>query len=366
MTALRAEGNARRRILILCTYPLGVAPGQRFRFEQYLDTLQAAGIEATLEPFFAPWVWPVLYESGYALRKVWAVLEGFVRRLYSLRRAKRYDYVFIHLEAAPLGPPVIEWALFRLGCKVIYDIDDAIFINRTSDANRLAAPLRWRSKVEYVTRKSWRVTACNKFLVDWASQFNSSVVLLPTTIAPAYHRRAGQRVPGTRPVIGWTGSRSTNAYLDLVVPALVKLQVKHDFVLRVISDVAPEYPNIRTFEFVRWRKETEIEDLQGLDIGLMPVPDGLWEKGKVGFKAIQYSALEIVPVVSDVGSGPEVVLHGRTGFVVRNEEIEWYRALEWLLENPKSWRAFGVAAREHILARYSVPSQAKTYIDLFE
>ena len=355
-----------RRALILCNYPPGVAAGQRFRFEQYLGVLRDAGIEATVESFFPPWVWPILYRPGNPLRKAWAVVQGFGRRLALLRRIRQYDSIFIHLEAAPIGPPIIEWALFRLGCRVIYDIDDAIFINRTSEANRIVAPLRWRSKVAYVTRRSWRVTACNRFLVDWARQFNPRVTLLPTTVDPEYHRRRGSAAPNARPVIGWTGSRSTVAYLDIVIPTLARLQEKHDFMFRVICDVAPAYPQISNYEYVPWRKKTEIEDLQAIDIGLMPVPDGLWERGKVGFKAIQYSALAIVPVVSDVGSGPEVVMDGKTGFVVRNDGDEWYRALEWLLENPGRWAAFGVAAREHILTRYSVPSLAKTYVSLFE
>ncbi len=192
------------------------------------------------------------------------------------------------------------------------------------------------------------------------------VVLLPTTIDPEYHKRKTQKCPGARPVIGWTGSRGNLPYLDLVVPALTKLQETHDFSFRIICDTAPRYPTLRNFEYLPWRLETEIEDLLSFDLGLMPVPDGLWEKGKVGFKAIQYSALETVPVVSDIGSGPEVAIDRQTGFLVKNEDAEWYRVLAWLLDNPSTWSGFGAAARQHVLPKYSVPSQAKTYIGLFE
>jgi len=355
-----------KRVLILCTYPNGVAAGQRFRFEQYLGVLRNAGMEVTVAPFLPTWVWPILYQRGHILRKSLAVLEGLARRALLLLRATRYDYVYIHLEAAPLGPPLIEWCLFALGRKVIYDVDDAIFISRTSTANRLAAPLKWRSKVQYVARKSRRVTACNPFLVNWASEFNRDVVLVPTTIDPAYHFRTKPRAVGARPVIGWTGSRSNLKYLDLVVPALLKLQETHEFTFRVICDIAPDLPGIKHLEFIPWRLESEIEDLEALDIGLMPVPDGLWEKGKVGFKAIQYSAMETVPVASGVGSGAEVVLHEKTGFLVKNTESEWLHALRWLLDHPERWPVLGAAAREHIIEKYSVPSLAQTYIGLFE
>lgn len=355
-----------KRVLILCNYSGGYCAGQRFRFEQYLGILRAAGIDATVAPFFGAWMWPILFKPGNTLRKIWAVCGGIGRRCLLLLGVKKYDYVFIHLDAVPLGPPIIEWILFTLGCRVVYDIDDAIFISRTSSANRLAAPLRWRSKVAWVARHAWRVTGCNPFLVDWARQFNDDVVLLPTTIDPAYHRRTRRRAEGERPVIGWTGTRSNLSYLSLVIPALVRLQETHEFEFRVICDQEPANPGLKHYSFVPWRMETEIEDLQAFDIGLMPVPDGLWEKGKVGFKAIQYSAVETVPVVSDVASGPEVVRDGETGFLVENTHEDWYRALSWLLDHPEEWPRLGAAARSHILANYSVPAQAATYIGLFQ
>lgn len=356
----------RKRVLILCNYSGGYAAGQRFRFEQYFEILRNAGIEVDVAPFFDTWVWQILYKPGNTHWKIWAVLFGVARRLSLVPTVRRYDYVFIHLEAIPLGPPVMEWILFALGCKVVYDIDDAIFISRTSAVNRLAAPLRWRSKVPYVTRRSARVAACNPFLVDWARQYNENVVLLPTTIDPVYHQRSAERTPHTRPIIGWTGSRSNLSYLNIVMPALLKLQETHDFEFRVICDTPPPPPPLKNYVFVPWRLETEIKDLEQLDIGVMPVPDGLWEKGKVGFKAIQYAALEMVCVASNVASGPEVVQDGRTGFLIGNTDEEWYRSLRWLLDNRDRWNEFGAAARAHILTRYSVPSQAPTYIGLFK
>src|SRR5205807_3895857 len=122
-----------------------------------------------------------------------------------------------------------------------------------------------------------------------------------------------RRDPTRRPVIGWTGTKSTTYYLDLVRPALRRLAAMREFDLLVIADVDPGFPEIANYRFVPWRKETEIEDLMRIDIGVMPVPDDLWVRGKVGFKAIQYAALEIPAVVSDVGSGREVVDDGVTG-----------------------------------------------------
>ncbi len=358
--------NRRTRVLVVCNYALGHAAGQRFRFEQYVDILAREGIETTVAPFFDAGLAPVLHQHGRIAQKIVAVIKGIASRLALLLTVRKYDFVFVHREALPLGPPIIEWLLFALRMKVIYDIDDAIFISRTSEANRLAAPLRWRSKVAYVARRSWRVAACNPYMVSWASQFNADVVLLPTTIDPVYHSRTRIRRQGERPVIGWTGGRSNLPYLELVIPALRELEKHHDFEFRVICDVAPPNPGLKHYSFVPWRLKSEIEDLQQFDVGVMPVPDGLWEKGKVGFKAIQYGALGLVSVASDVASGPEVVVDGVTGLLVRNGVSDWHDALSWVLEHRDRWDAMGAAAREHILAKYSVAAQTPAYIGLFQ
>ena len=355
------------KVLILCPYPKGAAAGQRFRYEQYLDILKNANIETVIAPFLSTSAMVVLYEPGHYLLKIRNVIAGFISRSILMLHVFSYDYIFIFREASPIGPPVFELLMFLLRRRIIYDYDDAIFIRRISRANPLTGLLKWPSKVKYITKHSLKVVVCNRFLVDWASKYNPNTVLIPTTIDPSYHKPLNKKKDTQRrPVIGWTGSFSTVEYLDIIRPVLTELQKKYDFEFRVICDVDPGFSELRNYRFVKWRFETEIADLGALDIGLMPVPEGTWENGKVGFKGIQYSALEIAPVVSSVGSGHEVVEHGNTGFVVNNTDAEWYGALERLLTNPALAIAFGKAARVRILNKYSVPSQAKGYVSLFK
>jgi glycosyltransferase involved in cell wall biosynthesis len=361
----RAPSERRGTILVLCPYPPGTAASQRFRFEQYLPALREAGYTIEQASFWDEETWRILYKPGHRREKVLGLVRGFLRRFALLTRSGEYAQVFIHLEAAPVGPPVVEAALKLLGKKLVYDIDDAIFIPRTSKENRAAAWLRWRSKVAQVTRWSDRVIAVNPFLVDWARQHNPRAELVPTTIDPEYHRRSPDRAENPLPVVGWTGTKSTAPFLELVRPALVELQKTRRFVFRVICDVDPGFPELERYEFVKWREATEIADLQVLDVGLMPVPDDPFSRGKVGFKAIQYSALEIPPIVSDVGSGREVVVDGRTGLVLPNETRAWQDALATLLDDPERRRQMGRAARDYILERYSIPAQRPNYLGLF-
>jgi glycosyltransferase involved in cell wall biosynthesis len=355
------------RVLFLCPYPFGTAAGQRFSYEQYFSILERAGIDWKVEPFLSKATWDILYKPGHHFAKFIGVLAGFVRRSRLVWSIFRYDFIYIFREASPLGPPIFEFFLFLTRRKVVYYFDDAIFIEKTSKFNRLASLFKWTSKIQYIVARCHKVAGANKYLTDWAAQFNPRVVMIPSTIDPSYHKPL-ERPGGTpvRPVIGWTGSHSTASYLDLLRPVLLKLQETREFEFRVICDVDPGFPELTHYRFLKWRADTEIEDLAALDIGVMPVPNGDWELGKVGFKAVQYSALGIPSVVSSTGSGREVILDGRTGFVVDNDEAAWLRALEALLSDPRHARELGRGAREHILANYSVPSQEKAYLGLFQ
>ena len=361
-----ATSGARARILILCPYPPGTGASQRFRFEQYIPTLVERGFAVEQRAFWDEATWKVLYRPGHWGTKLRGLAAGFARRIGDLRRAWRADYVFIHLEAAPVGPPLIELALVAMRRKIVYDIDDAIFIARTSRENWLASQLRFRSKVAFIARHAYKVITVNSFLREWAQRYHPEPIVVPTTIDPTYHRPIpGRGEPNRRPVIGWTGTKSTTPYLELIRPVLKRLAEVRDFDFVVIADADPGFPELPGYRFIPWRKETEIEDLMRIDIGLMPVPDDVWARGKVGFKAIQYAALEIPAVVSDVGSGREVVDDGTTGLVVPNDDAAWLSALARLLDDPAWRRRLGAAAREKIASRYTIPAQAEVYARLF-
>ena len=358
--------NPNPKVLILCPYPLGISPSQRFRFEQYLDILRERGIEFDVRPFLDIDTMRVVFKPGYMAKKVLGVISGFARRLLILPRVFTYDYIFIHREAAPLGPPLIEAILFLMGRPVIFDFDDAIFISKTSKVNRFVGFAKWPSKIRFITRHSLKVSVCNNYLVNWVKQYNEHAVLLPTTIDLSYHKSVAKvQLATRRAVIGWTGTQSTMGYLELVREALKDLQDRYDFEFRVICDLDPKFPELKNYRFIKWALASEIEDLAGMDIGVMPVPQGEWEQGKVGFKAIQYAGVAAVPVVSSTGSGHEVVLHGKTGLVVDNDKASWVTALSSLLDNPAKLGDMGQAAREYIDMNYSVRSQVATYLDLF-
>jgi glycosyltransferase involved in cell wall biosynthesis len=353
-------------ILFLVPYPPGQAPSQRFRFEQYLGILSAAGHTYDLKPFLSAATWAILYKPGHSLAKAMGITASFGRRLGLLWRISTYNFVFIHREAAPLGPPVLEWLIAKVfRKKIIYDFDDAIWLANTSEANRVAAGLKWHHKVANICGWAYKNSCGNSYLAAYARQFNPRTVVNPTTIDTVnmHNQIRDQAVPG-RLIIGWTGTHSTLKYLDQIVPVLAQLEAEGlDFEFRVISNQPPVMP-LRSLVFVPWRKATEIADLLTFHVGLMPLEDDLWAKGKCAFKALQYMALGIPALVSPVGMNTEVVQQGQNGYICATP-MEWENCLRQLLNNPELRQQLGAAARATVETRYSVSANQANFLQLF-
>lgn len=351
-------------ILFLVPYPHGQAPSQRFRFEQYLNFLQEKGITYDFSSFLDEKTWSLLYKQGHTWQKASGIVQGFFRRVKSLFLLHRYDYVFIHREATPLGPPFLEWIVGKVfRKKIIYDFDDAIWLPNTSASNRVAAQLKWHHKVASICRWSYKVSCGNAYLCNYARQFNQNVVLNLTTIdTTGQHNRLKEQRTG-KLVIGWTGTHSTLPYLAPLFPLLEKLYQQYDFQLNVIANAPPEY-EADFIKFIPWKKESEIDDLLSFNVGLMPLTDDPWAKGKCGFKALQYMALGIPALVSPVGVNTEIVEDGVNGFICTTDE-EWYQALEKLMSDPDLRAEMGKAGRKKIEECYSVISNTNNFLQLF-
>ena len=352
-------------ILFLCTHPKGYSPSQRFRFEQYLSILHDHGFHTVQESFLDEDTHKIIYNPGNWIKKISGVIRGFFRRFKLMFRLNQFEYVFIHLEASPVGPPIFESIIIALNIPIIYDIDDAIFMKRISNNSFLGSCFKWPSKVKFISKHAFKVITVNDYLFRWVYRFNNSVTVIPTTIDPQIHKSLKTFSLGSIPIIGWTGTHSTSPYLDIIMVYLQKIEETHEFLFHVICDIDPQFDQLSGYKFIKWNKETEIKDLSQFDIGIMPVPLIPWAKGKVGFKAIQYGALGIPSVVSNVGSAPDVVRSGITGYVVQNNADDWCKYLIKLIENIQLREKLGKAALSHILKRYSTDAQSKNYIKLF-
>ena len=197
--------------------------------------------------------------------------------------------------------------------------------------------------------------AGNEYLAEYARAVNDRVTVIPTTVDTARYT-VEPRPPNDVPVIGWTGSHSTARHLDTLQPALRRLAGRERFRLRVIG--APGYKvEGLDVEAMAWQSETEVEDLRPLDVGVMPLPDDPWSRGKCGMKALQYMGLAVPAVCSPVGVNSEIIRDCENGFLASTED-EWVEKLSLLLRSPELRARLGRAGRETIEARYSAAVQA--------
>jgi glycosyltransferase involved in cell wall biosynthesis len=352
------------RVLVLARDPVGRMPAQRFRFEQYVGPLAARGIAMEFEPLMAGSTTDVLYEPGHVGRKVAGVARGAGLRLAQIGRSRRYDVAFVAREGFPLGPAWVERALTAAGLPFVFDFDDAVWLPHGSAANRLIAPLKFAGKTASACRLATVVTAGNGYLAEWARRFNPRVRVLPTTVDTDRFRRESSPEPRPDPlVIGWSGSHSTAAHLRPLMPVLADLQRRRGVRLVVIG-APPFAAEGAEVEFVPWTEADEVEQLGRLDIGVMPLPDTEWARGKCGLKALTYMALGIPTVMSPVGVNVDIAQGGAAWLA--DGPQEWTSALERLLDEPDTRRELGAAGRRRVEERYSVTRNVQGYADALQ
>jgi glycosyltransferase involved in cell wall biosynthesis len=295
----------------------------------------------------------VLYERGHFGAKAREIVRGYLKRLAAAVSSISADVIFVYREAALLGPAWIE-RLLAFRRPLVFDFDDAIYLADTSPANAWSRRFKSTAKVEMICRLANQVVVGNEFLARHARDWAREITVIPSTIDTDLYRvqcPARNRLP----VVGWTGSMSTVRYLTALAPALKRLAEKREFEFRVIgARVDIEGLAVRCLP---WNAETEVDDLRALDVGLMPLPDDEWSRGKCGMKALQYMALGIPPVVSPVGVNTTIVRDGVNGFHARTDN-DWINRTLQLLEDESLRRLVGRAARRTVEEWYSHRVQA--------
>lgn len=353
-------------ILFILPYPLGKAPSQRFRVEQFLPLLDESNISYQLACFMDDSTWKVLYSKSSVIQKAWGITKGYFKRWkHVLIDVHHHDVVFVHREAAPLGPPLFEWIVSKLWRKkLIYDFDDAIWIPNTTSENYLVRYFKAFWKVEKICKWASAVTAGNHFLAAYARQSGAQNVIYLPTVVDTENRYLPNPIKKANkiPVIGWTGSHSTLKYLDELLPVLQALEKEFEFVFLVIANKDPRLP-LKQYKFIKWNEATEIKDLQQIDIGVMPLTADLWSEGKCGFKLIQYMALGIPAVASPVGVNKDIIEDGYNGFLAHSVN-EWQGKLSLLLLDPLLRASIGKAGIATINEFYSLRSQEEKFLNL--
>lgn len=351
-----------RRLLVLASKAAGLAPGQRFRFEQWAPRLaRDHAIKLDLEPFESPRLTEILYRPGHLVAKAALVGRDFLRRFRVIRKARDFDAVLLVREASLIGPAIIERLLARTGKPIIFDYDDSIWSSSQAMDNGIFSRLHFFGKTDRLCRLASAVTPGNEFLADYARSRNSNVFVMPTSIElddyPLIDEPAADR-PFT---ICWTGSTSTLAHFEHARPVLERLAAQLPIMVKVICNKPPERPiaGAKT-SFVPWSHENEAREVGDCHVGIMPLPDNEATRGKCGLKALQYMATGRPVVISPVGMNRDLIQDGRNGYLAEHDD-EFVDRLMKLARSPQLRSEMGRAARETVERHYSAEAVAARF-----
>lgn len=330
-------------LLIFPKYTRGGA-SSRYRSFQYLPALEAAGLRFTVSPLFDDAYLAHKYAHGRA--RIGDVLRAFARRLWAVLTVPRAAVVVIEYELLPWFPAVLErWLAWR-GCRMVVDYDDALFHQYDAHPNPWVRRLLGR-KIATVMRLAHTVVAGNAYLADYARRAGAPrVVVIPTVIDLArYPIKDTERATGVF-TIGWIGSPTSGRFLHEIASALAEVCRDGCAQVRLVGSGHIELPDVPV-ELIAWREETEVDEIRRFDVGIMPLPDEPWARGKCGFKLIQYMACGLPVVASPIGVNTEIVEPGRNGFLASTPE-EWVTVLRDLALDRDLRRTMGRSGREKV------------------
>jgi len=350
------------RILAFVKYGT-LSASTRQRFMQYEPYLRAAGMEVEYAPLLGNSYLQALVDGRQPSR--FRTVTAYVARLRKLLACKEYDLLWVHSEFFPYLPGWAEWLTFGLRKKpVVIDFDDAIFHNYDAHP-RTFVRRTLGGKLKPLLSRAAGCCCGNPYIQNYVSRYCANSIVVPTVVdAARYVPRASGVARREKPVIGWIGSPSTWRYMLPVLPLLKELADSGLASVRVVGAGAQAAADgFAGLEFIDWNEETEIGEVQAMDIGIMPVPDEKWARGKSGYKLIQFMACGLPVVASPVGVNTEIVLQGVNGFLAE-ELSDWRAALIRLCKDPELRAAMGSVGRRRVEEEYSVQAQASRVVEL--
>lgn len=331
----------------------------RLRTYQYLPWLESAGMKITLAPLLSD---NYVANMQRGNRDAMEVMGAYASRVRILMSSGKYDLLWIEKEAFPWLPFCIENLLLRQSVPYALDYDDAVFHSYDEHDNRLVKALL-AAKHPRLMQRAALVVAGNAYLADFARQAGASrVALVPTVIDLERYPEPGlKRLDGKLPCVGWIGQRATAHFLAPYAPLFERLAAAGlaRFAAIGIDTARLGLP----MASVPWAEDTEVASIAALDVGIMPLLDGSFERGKCGYKLIQYMACGLPVVASPVGVNRQIVEHGVNGFLAETPE-QWEQALRTLLADPNLRQRMGLAGRQKVEREYCLQVTAPVLADL--
>jgi glycosyltransferase involved in cell wall biosynthesis len=356
--------QGKKKILVVCPFPQGVAAGQRLKYEQYFDHWRKNGYDVVVSSFMDVAMWNVVYKRGNYFRKILGTLRGYYRRIFDIFRIGRFDVVYVFMWVTPIGTSLFEKLFRHLSKHLIFDVEDNVLMEKGNEINPLVKILKSSEKTAYLIKTADHVITSSPFLNDYCLKFNinKACTYISSSVDTDRFLPKNSYCNDNKITIGWTGTFSSKIYLDLLRNVFLELNKRIDFKLRVIGNFDYKFPEI-DLDVIQWTSEYEVQDLQAIDIGIYPLVQDEWVLGKSGLKAIQYMAFGLPTVATNVGTTPMIIDHMNNGWLVNTDE-EWIDALETLIRNPGIRQNMGESARVTVIENYSIHKVKSIYLSI--
>jgi len=331
----------------------------RMRSLQYQPYSVSAGYDVTVSELITDQLLADRYQNGRY--NFGPLIHAYAKRFSVMLNRRSFDVMWIEKEAMPWLPAIFELMLLR-GVPYVIDYDDAVFHSYDLHKSCVVRQI-FGDRLDRLMAKAALVTAGNSYLARRAINAGAPwVEVLPTVVDLERYPSAPIESPVDVLRIVWIGSPSTAHYLHLLREPLKQLALKTRFVLRVIGAKDVDIPGVQV-EYVAWSEDSEVSAISSCAIGIMPLIDSPWERGKCGYKLIQYMACHLPVVASAVGANIDIVAEGVNGFLVKHSD-EWITALSKLFESAELRAAFGLAGRKRVEEKYCLQKTGPRLIEL--
>lgn len=336
----------------------------RYRVYQYIEYLEKDGYTCEVYPFLPDNVYKQ-FKEGKNIRVILAVPWLVIKRLQLLYKCKKNDILFIHRDIIPFGPMIIERFLKWKGCKIILDIDDAIYSNDISEIsnkkNKLLYKFKYGKRFNTSIKLANVVICGNKFIEKHAQLYNSNTVIIPTVIDTNKVLYKPIKKGKDEFKICWIGNQGNTNYVLNILPEIDKIARGRNIkVILIGAKKVEENLNNIEIKLFPWDIKTEYELIRECDIGIMPLNDSEWSKGKCGLKLLQYMSVGVPVIASNIGVNGDIVIEEKNGFLVSsNRTEEWARVILNVLNKKDDLDKMQEYCRNFIEENYSVKVWSK-------
>ena len=337
------------------------AGSSRLRSFQYMPYLEEAGFKVEVSSLFSEKYLENLYSGKSTFKES---LKGYIQRFLTLFSVGKYDVLIIEKELFPYLPACFEWFLKWIGVKYIVDYDDAIFHNYDQSSNPIIRNFLSR-KIATVMKNASVVVAGNAYLADYAKNSGAKKIeIIPTVIDLDRYPQKNYSQGSTDFIVGWVGTRSTfEKHLAPCKNWIQELEISHPEIKFHVVGIPTDMGMGKNVKWIPWTEETEVAEIQKMDVGIMPLQNSLWEKGKCAYKLIQYAASGVPGIASDVGMNKEVTIPNETGYLVDSAQ-EWKQKIIELKNNKDERIRLGENARKLVEEKYCIQVTAGKWVQL--